>query len=73
MDDDLAELLNSLAPFAEEVVTWPNITLRSACYLTDRTPPLNIRAGGSDRRGQGALGSGPEQPTHYAWWQAGIQ
>ena len=39
MDDDLAEFLSPLTPFAEEMVTWPNVTLRLACYLTDRTPP----------------------------------
>ena len=39
MDDDLAELPAPLTPFAEEMVTWPTVTMRLACYLTDRTPP----------------------------------
>ncbi len=39
MDDDLAELLGPLTPFAEEMVTWATGTMRLACYLTDRTPP----------------------------------
>ena len=39
MDDDLAEFLSPLTPFAEETVTWPNVTLRMACYLTKRMPP----------------------------------
>ena len=39
MDDELADFLNSLTPFAEEVVSWPSATLRLACYLTDEEPP----------------------------------
>ncbi len=39
MDDDLAAFLRQLTPFAEEVVAWPPINLRLACYLTERTPP----------------------------------
>ena len=39
MDDDLAEFLDPLTPFAEEMVTWTTGTMRLECYLTDRTPP----------------------------------
>ena len=41
MDDDLAEFLSPLAAFAEETRIWsPLGTMRIACYLTDKTPPL---------------------------------
>lgn len=40
MDDDLAEFLSSLTPFAEETRIWaPLGTMRIECYLTDKTPP----------------------------------
>ena len=39
MDSNLAAFLSPQTPFAEEMVAWPNVTLRLACYLTDRTPP----------------------------------
>ena len=40
MDDDLAEFLGPLTPFAEEMVIWTTGTMRLECYLTGRTPPL---------------------------------
>ena len=39
MDDDLAEFLGPMTPFAEEMVTWTTGTMRLECYLTDRPPP----------------------------------
>lgn len=39
MDDDPAEFLGPLTPFAEEMVTWTMGTMRLACYLINRTPP----------------------------------
>lgn len=39
MDDELAEFLGPLTPFAEEMVTWTTGNMRLACYLTDRRPP----------------------------------
>lgn len=39
MDDDLADFLGPLAPFAKEMVTWTTGTMRLECYLTDRPPP----------------------------------
>ena len=39
MDDDLAEFLTPLIPFAEQMVTWSTGTMRLTCYLIDRTPP----------------------------------
>ncbi|MDE0055523.1 MAG: hypothetical protein OXT64_14910 [Gammaproteobacteria bacterium] len=34
MDTDLAEFLSPFSPLAAEMVTWPNVTLRLACHLT---------------------------------------
>ena len=41
MDDDLAEFLSPLTAFEEETQIWESFgTVRIACYLTDKMPPL---------------------------------
>ena len=39
MDSDLVAFLSPLTPFAEEMVSWPSVALRLACYRSDSTPP----------------------------------
>ena len=40
MENDLAEYFHALSPCARDLLHWPTGTLRLACYLTDKTPPL---------------------------------
>ena len=40
MENDLAEYLSSLTPFAKETVLWSTGTLRLESYLTTSIPPL---------------------------------
>lgn len=40
MENDLAEYFHALSPCAKDLLPGPTGTLRLACYLTDKTPPL---------------------------------
>lgn len=40
MENDLAEYFHALSPCAKDLLHWPTGTVRLACYLTDKTPPL---------------------------------